>query len=95
MNGVQQIYFPYSGDEVYKRGMKGNGTWNDWIQVSNYRKDMTSELTVNDETKIATAKAVKQLKDLIDSSITTLTNRLFDTNTGKLKESIVPPPRWQ
>ena len=29
MNGVQQIYFPYSGDEVYKRGMKGNGTWDD------------------------------------------------------------------
>ena len=95
MNGVQQIYFPYSGDEVYKRGMKGNGTWNDWIQVSNYRKDMTSALNTDDETKIATAKAVKQLKDLIDSSISTLTNRLFDTNTGKLKESIVPPPRWQ
>ena len=69
---VQQCYF------------ERNGTWSNWSRAGVDPSKISHSINGNDQSKIASEKAVGDLRAFF-----------IDSRTGKIKEELIPAPKWQ
>ena len=81
---VQQCYFVWNEGAIFSRYAERNGTWSSWSRAGIDPSKISHSINGNDQTKIASEKAVGDLRAFF-----------IDSRTGKIKEGLIPAPKWQ
>ena len=81
---VQQCYFVWNEGAIFSRYAERNGTWSSWSRAGIDPSKISHSINGNDQSKIASEKAVGDLRAFF-----------IDSRTGKIKEELIPAPKWQ
>lgn len=81
---VQQCYFVWNEGTIFSRYAEQNGTWSNWSRAGVDPSKISHSINGNDKSKIASEKAVGDLRAFF-----------IDSHTGKIKEELIPAPKWQ
>lgn len=81
---VQQCYFVWNEGAIFSRYAERNGTWSNWSRAGVDPSKISHSINGNDQSKIASEKAVGDLRAFF-----------IDSRTGKIKEELIPAPKWQ
>nr|DAR92205.1 MAG TPA: structural protein [Caudoviricetes sp.]DAS56564.1 MAG TPA: structural protein [Bacteriophage sp.] len=81
---VQQCYFVWNEGAIFSRYAERNGTWSSWSRAGVDPSKISHSINGNDQSKIASEKAVGDLRAFF-----------IDSRTGKIKEELIPAPKWQ
>ena len=92
---VQQCYFTWNDGSIYFRHAEQNGNWSPWIKTGIDSSKISHLTNGNDQTKIASEKAVGDLNRALTQAVNELKAFFIDSSTNRIKENLLPAPKWQ
>ena len=92
---VQQCYFTWNDGSIYFRHAEQNGNWSQWIKTGIDSSKISHLTNGTDQSKIASEKAVGDLNRALTQAVNELKAFFIDSSTNRIKENLLPAPKWQ